>query len=228
MFWTLLVTRVVRARSFETIHLNGTHCVRTYRVYSWGNEYILPCTLTLMYQSQPKLFYIKYIISQTGAGTRHVDLVLQRNISLEYEYYYPGTRYTLNQVGSVPLFFCRLLDHKQRPNNYIFQFSVFDAAAKYALHIVHLCFCFWRSVLHSSLRHITTVHIQWKTFYSYLHLLQQSCTSDDLAGYNENGQDMRTSLVETHVCHHGHRPEKKKKQHPLMLSMRQASADDRS
>ena len=41
MFWTLLVTRVVRARSFETIHLIGTHCVRTYRVYSWGNEYTI-------------------------------------------------------------------------------------------------------------------------------------------------------------------------------------------
>ena len=26
MFWTLLVTRVVRARSYETIHLIGTHC----------------------------------------------------------------------------------------------------------------------------------------------------------------------------------------------------------
>ena len=38
MFWNLLVTRVVRARSYETIHIIGTHCVRTYRVYSWGNE----------------------------------------------------------------------------------------------------------------------------------------------------------------------------------------------
>ena len=34
MFWTVLVTRVVRARSYETIHLIGTHCVRTYHVYS--------------------------------------------------------------------------------------------------------------------------------------------------------------------------------------------------
>ena len=34
MFWTLLVTRVVRARFYETIRLIGTHCVRTYRVYS--------------------------------------------------------------------------------------------------------------------------------------------------------------------------------------------------
>ena len=33
-FWTLLVTRVVRARSYETIQLIGTHCVRTYSVYS--------------------------------------------------------------------------------------------------------------------------------------------------------------------------------------------------
>ena len=32
MFWTLLVTRVVRARSYETIHLIGAHCVRAYRV----------------------------------------------------------------------------------------------------------------------------------------------------------------------------------------------------
>ena len=38
MFWTLIVTRVVRARSYETIHLIGTHCVRTNRVYSCGNE----------------------------------------------------------------------------------------------------------------------------------------------------------------------------------------------
>ena len=41
MFWTLLVTHVVRARSYETINLIGTHCVRTYRVYSWGNELLL-------------------------------------------------------------------------------------------------------------------------------------------------------------------------------------------
>ena len=34
MFWTLLVTHVVRARTYETIDLIGTHCVRTYRVYS--------------------------------------------------------------------------------------------------------------------------------------------------------------------------------------------------
>ena len=34
MFWTLLVTRVVRARYYETIYLIGTHCVRTYCVYS--------------------------------------------------------------------------------------------------------------------------------------------------------------------------------------------------
>ena len=34
MFWTLLVTRVVRARSYETIDLIGTHCVCSYRVYS--------------------------------------------------------------------------------------------------------------------------------------------------------------------------------------------------
>ena len=34
MFWTLLVTRDVRASSYETIHLTGTHCVRTYCVYS--------------------------------------------------------------------------------------------------------------------------------------------------------------------------------------------------
>ena len=34
MFWTLLVTRVVRARSYETIHLIGAHCVCAYRVYS--------------------------------------------------------------------------------------------------------------------------------------------------------------------------------------------------
>ena len=33
-FWTLLVSRVVRASSYETIHLIGTHCVRTLRVYS--------------------------------------------------------------------------------------------------------------------------------------------------------------------------------------------------
>ena len=31
---TLLVTRVVCVRSSETIHLIGTHCVRTSRVYS--------------------------------------------------------------------------------------------------------------------------------------------------------------------------------------------------
>ena len=29
MFWTLLVTRIVHARSYETIHLIGMHCVRT-------------------------------------------------------------------------------------------------------------------------------------------------------------------------------------------------------
>ena len=34
MYWTLLVTRVVRARSYETINFIGTHCVRTYRIYS--------------------------------------------------------------------------------------------------------------------------------------------------------------------------------------------------
>ena len=34
MFWTLLVTRIVRASSYETINLIGTHCVHTYRVYS--------------------------------------------------------------------------------------------------------------------------------------------------------------------------------------------------
>ena len=33
IFWTLLVTRVVRARSYETIHLISTHCVRTNCVY---------------------------------------------------------------------------------------------------------------------------------------------------------------------------------------------------
>ena len=38
MFWTLLVTRIVCARSYETFHLIDTHCVRTYRVYSGGNE----------------------------------------------------------------------------------------------------------------------------------------------------------------------------------------------
>ena len=39
VFWTLLVTRAVCARTFVTIHLIGTHCVRSYRVYSWGNEW---------------------------------------------------------------------------------------------------------------------------------------------------------------------------------------------
>ena len=34
IFWTLLVTRFVRERSYETINLIGTHCVRTYRIYS--------------------------------------------------------------------------------------------------------------------------------------------------------------------------------------------------
>ena len=30
LFWTLSVTRVVRARSYETIHSIGMHCIRTY------------------------------------------------------------------------------------------------------------------------------------------------------------------------------------------------------
>ena len=34
MFWTLLVTLDVRARSYETIHLIGMHRVRPYRVCS--------------------------------------------------------------------------------------------------------------------------------------------------------------------------------------------------
>ena len=34
MFWTLLVTRAVRPRSYETIDFIGTQYVRTYHTYS--------------------------------------------------------------------------------------------------------------------------------------------------------------------------------------------------
>ena len=38
MFWTLLVTCVVRARSYETINLIGTHCVRIYAPIAYIHE----------------------------------------------------------------------------------------------------------------------------------------------------------------------------------------------
>ena len=48
--------RVVRARSYETIKLIGTHCVRTYRVYSWGNVFLAMFDKNNLFKGRTKYF----------------------------------------------------------------------------------------------------------------------------------------------------------------------------